>query len=88
MRKYRCYHTGAEYTCTYDSATGQHKMVDANGKELKEYIASAFTGKEYKFPDNSRIKLQAGELINLHLCVTWPSHYKFIIDKRFRRFTL
>lgn len=85
MRIYKCIHTGKQYTCTYDSESGEHKFTDESGKKLKDYLACAFSGVEYKFPDNSVIKLSAGELISLNLTSTKPTHKKYVGFKKFTK---
>lgn len=83
MRVYKCIHTGKKYTCTYNSDLGTHTFIDENGKELKEYLSCGFDGVEYKFSDNSVIRLGVNDLINLHLVVGKPTHKRYAGFKRF-----
>jgi len=85
-RTYTCKHTARVYTLLMDDTTKFTKMVDSEGKELTEYLASEINGIEYKWKgDGTTITLNEGELINSFLTVGKPTHKKYAGQRNFRK---
>lgn len=87
QRSYTEKTTGQSFRMYQNDTTGENKLInEKSGKKAKSFLVSAFTGKKYRFEDNTEIALNAGEFI----CIdpkNKPTHEKFFFQKRFKKLT-
>ena len=87
QRKYAEFWTNEVFTMYQDDNTHKNTLIsDKTGEKVDGFYLAAFTPIIYRFWDKSELQINVGQFVKKDR-LNPATHYKFIIEKRFKKIT-